>query len=144
MDRAGDIFDREIAMKLRIFAAAILFASIATLAQAQQQPPRQPPPRGPKPTVADVQKVVAIVSADKAKVQIYCDAGKIDAQMEQAAKAKDNKTLQELGKKLYELEQKLGPEYANLMNRLQQVDPNSKDGQQLAAAFEPLDKQCTQ
>jgi mevalonate kinase len=101
-------------------------------------------PRGPKPTVADVQKVVGIVNADKAKVQIYCEAGKIDAQMEQAAKSKDDKKLQELGKKLQELEQKLGPEYIKLMDRLQQVDPNSKDGQQLAAALEPLDKQCTQ
>jgi len=129
-------------MKFRIFAAILLCMSTSAAAQAQQQQ-RPPMPRGPKPTVADVQKVVALVSADKAKVQIYCDAGKIDAQMEQAAKNKDNKALQELGKKLQELEQKLGPEYINLMNRLQQVDPNSKEGQQLSAALEPLDKQCT-
>ena len=129
-------------MKLKIFAAILLCTSMMTAAQAQQQRPPMPP-RGPKPTVADVQKVVGIVNADKAKVQIYCEAGKIDAQMEQAAKNKDNKTLQELGKKLQELEQKLGPEYVNLMDRLQQVDPNSKDGQQLAAALDPLDKQCT-
>ena len=131
-------------MKLRILMAILLSSTMALAAQAQQPPPRPPKPLGPKPTVADVQKVVGIVSADKAKVQIYCEAGKIDAQMEQAAKAKDNKKLQELGKKLYELEQKLGPEYVNLMDRLQQVDPSSKEGQQLSAALEPLDKQCTQ
>jgi mevalonate kinase len=131
-------------MPFRFCAAVLLCSSMILVAQAQQPPSRPPMPRGPKPTVADVQKVVGIVNADKAKVQIYCEAGKIDAQMEQAAKSKDDKKLQELGKKLQELEQKLGPEYIKLMDRLQQVDPNSKDGQQLAAALEPLDKQCTQ
>jgi Skp family chaperone for outer membrane proteins len=129
-------------MKLKVFAVAVLIASMSMAAWAQQPPPRPPMPRGPKPTVADVQKVVAIISADKAKVQTYCDAGKIDAQMEQAAKTKDNKALQDLGKKLFELEQKLGPEYVNLMDRLQQIDPNSNEGKQLAAALDPLDKQC--
>lgn len=126
-------------MNFRLFMA--ITASVALTAVAQAQQPR-PPAKGPKPTVADVQRVVTMISADKAKTQVYCDLGKLDEQMMQASQKKDKKTLDELGKKMADMEQQLGPDYAKLMDQLQQVDPNSKDGKQLSAAFESLDKQC--
>jgi hypothetical protein len=43
------------------------------LVHAQQGGPR---PNAPKPTKADVQKVVQIITNDKAKTQSYCDLNK--------------------------------------------------------------------
>jgi hypothetical protein len=95
-----------------------------------------------KPTKADVQKVVATISADKAKVKTYCDMAKLEEQMSKLDEKKDAKKLQELGKQLDALAQKLGPEYVKLMESMQDIDPDSAEGKELTAAFEPLDKQC--
>jgi hypothetical protein len=131
-------------MNLRSLVAIVAFAALASGAQAQQMRQGPPPPKGPKPTVAEVQKVVASVSADKTKLDAYCESAKIDAQMEEAAKKKDTATMQQLGKRMSELEQKIGPDYVNLMNRLQAIDPNSADGKQLSAPLDELDKKCPQ
>ena len=122
----------------------IMVLSIVTLpiAAQSQQPGGKAPQAGPKPTPADVQRVVKTISADKAKVQVYCDMAKLDGQMAEAEQKKDQKKLEELGKQQDDLAQKLGPEYTALMTKLEQVDPSSPDGQKLAAAFDPLDKQC--
>ena len=40
------------------------------------------------------------------------------------------------------MSQKLGPEYAALMDGLQGLDPTSKQGQEIAATVEGLDKLC--
>ena len=118
--------------------------SIVTLpvAAVAQQSGGKPPPAGPKPTSADVQRVVKTISADKAKVQVYCDMAKLDDQMADADQKKDQKKLEELGKQQDDPAQKLGPEYTALMTNLEQVDPSTPDGQKLSAEFEPLDKQC--
>jgi hypothetical protein len=123
---------------------ALLCALPLAVAQAQQ-PPRPPgaPPPGPKPTKADVQKVVQIINADKAKLANYCKLAAIDEQMAQAAQARDTKKLEELGKQGETLQQTLGPEYVKLTSGLEQVDPQSKDGQELIKEFEVLDKLCT-
>jgi len=54
-------------MKLKL-VAAISALAIPALAQAQQGGP----PKVPKPTKADVQNVVQIVTTDKVKTQAYC------------------------------------------------------------------------
>jgi hypothetical protein len=41
-----------------------------------------------------------------------------------------------------ELATKLGPEYVALMGELQDIDPNSKDAQDISLALEGLDKLC--
>jgi len=61
-------------MKLKLVAAISAFAAIPALAHAQQGGPQ---PKIPKPTTAEVQNVVQIVTTDKAKTQAYCDLTKI-------------------------------------------------------------------
>jgi hypothetical protein len=127
----------ESSMKLKLMIVA--FALAATPALAQQA---GAPPAGPKPTVAQVQKVVQIISADKAKAALYCEVSKLDEQMALADEKKDTKKLEELSKRGDAMAQKLGPEYIALMTGLSQIDPDSPEGKSLGAALEPLDKAC--
>jgi hypothetical protein len=71
-------------MKLK-FVASIFSALVATsgLAVAQHG---DSPPNGSKPTKADVQKVVQIISSDKAKTRTYCDLNKLYDQMQREAR----------------------------------------------------------
>jgi hypothetical protein len=125
-------------MKLKVIIALSALFAMSTFAQAQQGPP----PNVPKPTKADVQKVVQIISADKAKTQAYCEMGKLNEQMAEADQKKDQKTLDALGKQSDALAEKIGPEYIRLMEGLDQVDENSPLGKQLESLFAPLDKLC--
>jgi len=130
-------------MNLKLVVALCLFAAIPAVGYAQPAaPPPGQPPMPPPPTLADVQKVVAMVSADKAKVQIYCQLSKLNDQMEAAYQKKDNKTVETLGAQADALAQKLGPDYAKVMDGLPQIDENSPLGKQMAAALDTLDKQC--
>jgi hypothetical protein len=96
-----------------------------------------------KPTKADIEKVVQIVSADKAKLKVYCDMSKLQEEAQKLDEKKDAKKLADIDKKLEAMGKKLGPEYVKLMQGLQSIDPNSAEGKELYAAFEPLDKMCT-
>ena len=120
-------------MQLKILATAIVIAAVPFAAQAQKAAP---------PTKAQTDKVVATIKGDKAKVQTYCDMNKLGEQLDQADQKKDQKKVDELSKKLDDMSQKLGPDYVALVNGMQDVDPNSKAGKDIAAALEPLDKMC--
>ncbi len=78
--------------------------------------------QGQQPNVAklkaDAQKVVSIISGDKAKTQTYCQIAKIGEQVDQAAREKDRKKAEELVQKINELEKQLGPEYLALVDAL--------------------------
>ena len=93
-----------------------------------------------KPTKADVQKVVATISGDKAKLKIYCDAQKIYAQMGNLDPDKDKKKLDELGKQASALEEKLGPEYVNLVKAMDEL--TEAESKELEGEFESLTKMC--
>jgi len=123
---------------LKYCVALIAVVGLPLLARAQQGAP----PSGPKPTLADVQKVVALLRADKTKLQLFCDLAKIDEQMAVAEQKKDTKTMEALDKKAEDMAKKIGAEYINLMTGLEQVDPSSPEGQQLTAPFDELGKQC--
>ena len=123
-------------MNLRLIVTILVIAAAPVCAQAQRPPPA-------KVTKADAQKVVRIISGDKAKTQTYCDMVKLGEQIEQANDKKDNKTVDELSKKLGELGPKLGPEYAVLMDGLQDIDPESEEGQEIESALVALDNLCT-
>jgi hypothetical protein len=125
-------------MNLKLVVALCLFTAIPAVAYAQQNQPPAPPP----PTLADVQKLVQTISADKAKLQIYCQLSKLNDQIAAADQKKDTKTMQTLSEQADALEQKMGPDYAKVMDGLYQVDENSPLGKQIGAAFDPLDKQC--
>jgi len=126
-------------MKLKLGIAALLAVAIPAVAQAQQN---NPPANAPKPTIADVQKLVQAISSDKAKVKAYCDIGKLQEQMEQAEQKKDTKAVDALSTKADALAKQLGPDYEKVMGGLDQLDPNSPEGRRYTAVFQPLFKQC--
>ena len=122
-------------MNPRLIVAVFVIAAVPVYAQAQK-------PSTAKVTTADVQKVVTFISGDKAKTQTYCDIGKLNEQIEEADEKKDVKKTEELSQQIDALGKKLGPEYAALMDGLQEVDPESEDGKKIGLMFEPLDKLC--
>jgi hypothetical protein len=127
-------------MKLRLVAVITALVALPALAQAQQG---GPPSNAPKPTKADVQKVVQIITNDKAKTQAYCDLNKLYDQMQTADQKNDSKAVETLGKQADALAGKLGPEYNNMMDGLDQVDPNSSEGKDLAGILSKLDDLCS-
>ena len=122
-------------MNPKLIAAVFVIAAVPVYAQAQK-------PSTAKVTAADVQKVVTLISGDKAKTQSYCDIGKLNEQIEEANDKKDIKKTEELSQQIDALGKKLGPEYAALMDGLQEVDPESEDGKKIGLMFEPLDRLC--
>ena len=122
-------------MNPKLIAAVFVIAAVPVYAQAQK-------PSTAKVTAADVQKVVTLISGDKAKTQSYCDIGKLNEQIEEANDKKDIKKTEELSQQIDALGKKLGPEYAALMDGLQEVDPESEDGKKIGLMFEPLDTLC--
>ena len=63
----------------------------------------------PVSKVAAAQKVVKTISGDKAKIQTYCDIGKLGEQIEQAEQKNDMKKIDELNKKMDETSDETGP-----------------------------------
>ena len=125
----------ETPMNPKLIVAIFVIAAVPVYAQAQK-------PSTAKVTTADVQKVVTLISGDKAKTQTYCDIGKLNEQIEEANEKKDIKKTEELSQQIDALGKKLGPEYAALMDGLQEVDPESEDGKKIGLMFEPLDRLC--
>ena len=122
-------------MNLKLIVAILVIAAVPMSAQAQK-------PSAANVTKADAQKVVKMISGDKAKTQTYCDMAKLGEQIEQANEKKDTKKADELSQKMDELGTKLGPEYVALMDGLQEIDPESQDGQEIGSTLEALDKLC--
>ena len=117
----------------KLIVAILVIAAVPVCAQAQ------------KPsavTKADAQNVIKIIRGDKAKTQIYCDIGKLGEEIAQAEQKKDTKKADELYRQMDELGTKLGPEYVAFMDGLEELDPNSQDGQEIGSMLEGLDKLC--
>jgi hypothetical protein len=127
-------------MNLKLIVAISLLVMTPAFAQGQMGGPS---PQGPKPTTADVQKVVQIISGDQAKAKLYCDLAKLSDQVAEAEENNDTKKVEDLNKQLEASVPKLGVEYMNLVEGLQQIDPSSKEGQELYAALQPLEKLCS-
>jgi hypothetical protein len=75
--------------------------------------------------------------------QAFCDIGQIGDQMEQANAKNESKKVEELSLKADELEKQLGPEYAAMVDGIQNVDPESEVGPEIRARIQALDKLCT-
>ena len=118
----------------RLLVVAILIISTAPLS-AQGQP-------DPAKLKADAQKVVSIIKGDKAKTQAYCQISDLGDQIGDADQQKDRKKAEALAQKMNELEKQLGPEYLALVEETQDVDPNSKEGQEVESIFDKLDSSC--
>jgi len=73
-------------MKLKFVVAIFAIAALPVCAQAQQK-------GAPKVTKTDAQKVIQIISGDKAKTKTYCDIAALGDQIDQAEQKKDEKKL---------------------------------------------------
>jgi hypothetical protein len=82
--------------------------------------------------------VFKMISGDKAKTQTYCDLTKIAQEAEAIDRQKDANKADELSSKLTNCRQNWDP----TMNGLQDIDPNSKDAQEIGATLEAFDKLC--
>jgi hypothetical protein len=134
-------------VKLKLIVA-VLVVAVPVCAQAQAPNPPKPSkpakaaPAAPVSKVAAAQRVVKTISGDKTKTETYCDIGKLSEQIEEAEQKKDMKKIDELNRKMDELATKLGPEYVALMGQLEDIDPSSKEGQDISSALGGLDKLC--
>ena len=126
-------------MNLKLVATISVLA-IPAFAHAQQNDPY---PNAPKPTKADAQNVVQIVTSDKVKTQAYCDLTKLEDQVKAAEQKNDTKTLEALNRQAESLLDKLGPEYFKLMDGLEEVDPKSSEAKEFMSILSGLDKLCT-
>src|SRR5262249_42200141 len=123
-------------MKLMLVAAISAFAAIPALAHAEQGGP----PRGaPKPTKADAQNVVQMITSDKVKTQSYCDLTKLEDQVKAVQQNTDPKTVETLTKQAEAPLDKLGPEYSKLTEGLEQVDPKSSEAKEFMSILLELE-----
>jgi hypothetical protein len=126
-------------MKLKLVAAISVLA-IPALAHAQHSGPQA---NAPKPTKADAQNVVQIITSDKVKTQAYCDLNKLEGQAKAVQPNTDPTTVEALEKRAEALTDKLGPEYFKLMDGLEKVDPKSSEAKEFMSILSELDKACT-
>ena len=122
-------------MNPKLIVAISVIAAVPVGAHAQ-------PPSAAKLSRADVQKVLKIISGDKVKSQTYCDIAELDDQIDKADEKKDTERADELFRKRADLATTLGPEYAALMDGVQDVDPNSQIGKEIGSVLSALDKLC--
>jgi hypothetical protein len=118
-------------MNLKLVVAILVIAAVPVCAAQAQKPSAV--------TKADAQKVLKIISGNKAKTRIYCDITKL---VEQITEGDENET-DGLYQKIDELAKKLGPEYAALVDGLQDIDPESKVGQEIESVLAALQRLCT-
>ena|SRR5215475_6459180 len=124
-------------MNVKVVVAILLIAALSLCAQAQS-------PSVPRVSKGDAQKVVTIISGDKAKTQTYCEIMKLGEQIGQAYEKNDKKMVAELSQKFETLEKALGPEYAALLDGLQYIDPqNHQLHAEFLSAFGALAQLCT-
>ena len=126
-------------MKL-LLAISALAAMMPAFAQAKQG---ETPPNAPTSTMAQVQKVIQIISGNKTKLQQYCEiATKLDPKIAEAMQKNDPNKLEKLVTQANDLADKIGPEYVAMMDGLPQIDDNSREGKQITAALDSLDNLC--
>jgi wobble nucleotide-excising tRNase len=120
-------------MNRKFIVAILLLIAVPVYAHAQN----------PRVSKGDAQKVVTIISGDKAKTQTYCAIKKLGEQIEEASTKKDGKTVNELSQKIETLEKTLGPEYVALLDGLQDIVENDLLGAEFTYALASLDGLCT-
>jgi hypothetical protein len=118
----------------RLLVAVLVVSIVPLYAEAQQ-------PNTAK-VKEDAQRVVSIIKGDKAKTQVYCQINDLGDQIGEADQQNDRKKVEALAHKMNELEKQLGPEYLALVEATQDVDPNSKEGQEIESLFDKLDESC--
>jgi hypothetical protein len=125
-------------MNLKLLMAVTIFVTAPIVAFAQNEPTDQ----APKPTLADAQKVVQMISDDKSKLQTYCELGKLEDETAKAEDANDTEAVEALVTKAEALAQQIGPEYLKLVEGLELIDPKSVEGEKFGAVLSALDDKC--
>src|SRR6516162_3693374 len=90
----------------------------------------------------DARNLVGIIGSDKTKIQTYCQIEDLSEQPLQVVEEKDRKKAQALTKKIAELNKKMGPEFAALIDIEKYVDLDSRDGQEIASIVASLGESC--
>jgi uncharacterized protein (DUF1810 family) len=114
---------------------AILLVSIVPLYAQAQQPDTAK-------LKADAQKVVSTIRSNEAKTRAYCQLNILGDRLAEAAEEKNDQKAEALFQKVDDLENQLGPEYRTLFDALYEVDPDSKDLQDIMSMFNTLDESC--
>ncbi len=117
------------------WVAAICAIAVPAFAHAQQRDPQATVSR---PTKADAQKIVQIITSDQVKTQAHCDLTNLEGQVKAAEQTNDTKTLESLSKQADALVDKLGPEYYKLMGGLEEVDPKSSEATEFMSILSEL------
>ena len=91
---------------------------------------------------ADARNLVGIIGSDKTKTQTYCQIYDLSEQLLQTVQGKDIKKAKALAEKIAELNKKMGPEFAALVDIEKHVDLNSRDGQEIASIVASLGESC--
>ena len=91
---------------------------------------------------SDARNLVGIIGSDKAKIQTYCQINDLTEQLDQAVQEKDSQKARTLVKKIAELNKKMGPEFAGLVDIEKHVDLNSQDGQEISSIVASLGESC--
>ena len=121
-------------MTHRIICIFAILGPLTASVQAQESVP--------KPTKADAAKVVKIISADKTKIGTYCKLADLGDEIDKARSAGDNSKVERLSKQADDLGKTLGAEFIRLNASLEDVDLQSKEGKEVSAEFDKLDKLC--
>ena len=118
-------------MNRSLIVAILIIGTLPLCAQGQQ------------PNAAELaQKVVGVIAGNKTKTQTYCQVLDLSDELDQVDQKKESKKAEDLSHKINELQKNLGPEYLALLEALNDVDPNSKDGQEIVSIFDKLDSSC--
>ena len=121
-------------MNLKLLMAVAIAPTVVFAQQGNAEPW--------KPTIEDAQKLIDAISGDKDKLKTYCEIDKTHEALDRAEETGDAKEFDVGVAKLDGLEPQMGPDYLRMMEGLGEVDPNSSEGRQFTAVFEPLHKQC--
>jgi hypothetical protein len=121
-------------MNLMLIVAILSISAVPVYAQEQR--PNMEKLR------ADAQNVFKTISGDKLKIQTYCKSADLSQQLDRASQKKDTKKVEKLAESIDELESKLDPEYPLLLDRLWNIDPTSRDAQEILSILNKLDEFC--
>ncbi|MFZ2079675.1 MAG: hypothetical protein WAV38_24120 [Xanthobacteraceae bacterium] len=121
-------------MNWLLIVGLLIFSTMPLYAQRQQQNVTK--------LKADARNLVGIIGSDKTKTQTYCQIGELSEQLDQAVQEKDIKKAKALVEKIAELNKKMGPEFAALIDIEKHVDLNSRDGQEIASIVASLGESC--
>jgi len=129
-------------MKSLRIVASMAATGVAIFAFTTGSAFAQDEPTTPKPTLADVQHLAEVISSDKSKLRAYCELGKLHDETQQAVEEEDANAIAALTAKTDAFEQQLGPDYAKILDGLDQIDFGSAEGQQMADVFKTLQEKC--